>query len=238
MVRRATSMPRQQGITLVELLVGMLILGIVSTMLITGWVNLQRSSAFAVESNDTRGDARDALARVANELRDAQPVSLPTGSPTPSYVPDLLTEAQPMSATFYSVFNEPGAGADVGGSGARRLTRIWLDTTDRTLYWRRDTNESGTIDPGDRTMVLAHNVMNGEIPDATVVPNTPYTALFRYAYRDTGGSTVWTDNAPGSLDLATIMATRARVILDANLSRPPEPVDATTTILPRNAIPY
>ena len=38
----------QTGITLVELLIAITILGIVSAMLIMGWINLQKSSVYAL----------------------------------------------------------------------------------------------------------------------------------------------------------------------------------------------
>ena len=151
MIRARERRRVQAGVTLVELLVAMIILGIITTMLIVGWINLQRASAFAVQTNDARATARDSLSRVANELRDAQPVTLPTASPTPTYVPKLLAEAQPMSATFLSVYNQPGAGDDVGGASAKRLTRIWLDSGAKTLYWERDVNNDGALASGDRT---------------------------------------------------------------------------------------
>ena len=41
----------EAGLSLIEVLVSMIILGIVSTMLIAGWINLQRASANAVASS-------------------------------------------------------------------------------------------------------------------------------------------------------------------------------------------
>ena len=55
-----------------------------------------------------------------------------------------------MEATFYSAYNQPGVADDGSGTGALRLTRIWLDTSgstpQKTLYWQRDTNGNGVID--------------------------------------------------------------------------------------------
>jgi prepilin-type N-terminal cleavage/methylation domain-containing protein len=232
----------QAGITLIELLAAMVILGVLTTMLIMGWVNLQRASAFSIQFNHARATARDALSRVSTELRDAQPPTLPTASPAPAYVPDLLDDARPMSATFLSVYNQPGAGDDVDGDdSARLLTRIWLDTggssPQKTLYWQRDTNTSGTIDSGDRRIILARNVVNDSLEDPTA--GTEYTAIFRYGYRASSASPIeWTDNDDSSLDLTTVVSVRVRLIIDANLGRAPRPIDVTTTVLPRNAVAY
>ena len=87
------------------------------------------------------------------ELRDCQPTTLPTATPTPTTTPALFVTAQPMEAIFYSAFNQPGASDEGSGTGALRLTRIWLSssgsTPQKTLYWRRDTNGNGVLDSGD-----------------------------------------------------------------------------------------
>ena len=160
---------REAGLTLIEILVSMIILSIVTTMLVAGWVNLQRASANAVSTNNARATVRDAMARVSSELRGAQPTSLPTPIPTlsatatPTPAPPI-TVAQPMDVQFYSAYNSALASSDGSGVSltALRLTRIWLDTTTvppapwnpegRTLYLQRDTNSSNTIDAGDRKM--------------------------------------------------------------------------------------
>jgi prepilin-type N-terminal cleavage/methylation domain-containing protein len=228
----------EAGITLVELLVAMVIMGIVSAMLVAGWVSLQRASAFSIQTNNARATARDALSRVSNELRDAQPPALPIGTPAPTYAGELLTNAQPMSTTFYSVYNQPGARDDVAGATARRLTRIWLDTSgpspQKTLYWERDVSNNGVFgDPTDRKIILARNVVNASIPNHDVTPSTTYTAVFTYGYRDASG--FHTADAIASGYLASVISVQVRLIIDANLAHAPSPIDVTITVLPRNA---
>jgi prepilin-type N-terminal cleavage/methylation domain-containing protein len=244
----------QAGITLIELLVSMIILGIVSTMLITGWINLQRASAFTVADNNARAEARDGLSRMTVELRDAQPTSFPTptalptatvtatASPTPTPSPtwDVYTVAGPWEVDFYSAYNQPGANADGTGVGALKLTRFYLDQggakPQKTLYWQRDTDNSGgfaTPGPGcpDRTMIIARNVVNTYIP-STASP----TAIFTYGYRDpNNGKYLTTDNTGGSLDLSQIISVQIRLITDVNLSHTPKYIDLSTTVRPSNA---
>jgi hypothetical protein len=212
----------------------MIIFSILMAMLVTGWINLQRASATVVKTNNARATARDALSRITNELRDAQPTSipttaLPTTSPTPVPAGPVFKVAQPMEAQFWSVYNVAGVGNNVSGSGSQALTRIWLDTSgstpQKTLYWQR----------GSRQMTLATNVVNNSLADTTVTPSTAYTALFRYAYRDSGGVVQWTDNSGGTLDLSSIIAVRVRLIIDENLNHSPRAIDMSTTVLPRNA---
>ena len=240
----------QDGLTLIEVLISMIILSIVTTMLVMGWVNLQRGSAFALSSNNARASARDAIARVSNELRAAQPTTLPTPTPSATVTPAAqppITAATQWDVSFYSAYNSANAAADGSGvaASAVRLTRIYLDTSTvppapwnpqgRTLYLLRDMNGNGTLtDSADLKVLLARNVVNTVIADPT--NGTSYTALFRYAYRTSVSSPAqWMDNTSGTLVLGNIVAIRVRVIIDANIAHTPKYIDATTTVRLRNA---
>jgi type II secretory pathway pseudopilin PulG len=235
-------MRRQEGLTLIETLVSMIILVIISTMIIIGWANLQRASANALRTNLARASLRDAMSRVSVELRAAQPTALPTSTASPEPI-ELLQEASPMEVQFYSAFNADGANSDGTGVGVLQLTRIWLDPDDHpaqwnpacgTLLWQRDTNDSGTLgDTGDQTIVLARNVANDILADTE--HGTDNTAVFRYGYRATPADPVeWTDNEDGSLDLTTVVAVSARLIIDKKMGGTPSYVDLSTTVRFRN----
>ena len=163
---------------------------------------------------------------------------MPTASPSPSPTWAVLTVAQPTEVDFYSAYNQASARADGSGTAATGLvkTRIYLDTSgstpQKTLKWQRDTNGDGTL---DRTMVLATNVVNNSIANTNVSPNTSYTAIFTFGYRDAGGNYLTTDNSGSTLDLTKIISVQIRLIIDVNLSHTPNYVDLSTTIRPRNA---
>lgn len=236
-IHRASTLRRSQGgVTLVEMLIATVLLCVVTTMIIVGYSTLSRSTGYIVQSNDARGEARDALSRMAVEIRDAQPQTLPSSTATPSY--SVLTVAQPMEADFYSAYNLAGA-SDGSGTGAMRLTRLCLDTsgtsTQKKLVWQRDTNNNGSFDAGDRTMVLASNVVNISTPNTSVTPTTSYTALFTYAYRDSSGNYTTTDNASSTLDLTKVIAVQIRIISDMQKNHAPTYTDLVTTVRPRNA---
>jgi type II secretory pathway pseudopilin PulG len=234
----------QEGLTLVEALVSMVILFILSTMIIVGWVNLQHASANAMRTNQARAFLRDAMSRVSVELRAAQPTVLPsaTASATPVR---LLTQAAPLDVTFRSAFNVQGADSDGTGATAVRLVRIWLDP-DRhppswnqscgTLLLQHDSNDNGTLgEASDQTIVLARNVANEILADAA--NDTDYTAVFRYGYRSTPSAKVeWTDNEDSALDLATVVAVSVRLIIDKKMGGAPSYVDLCTTVRLRNAV--
>ncbi len=205
----------------------MLILGVVTTMLLLGWTSLQGSYAQSVKSNNASAEVRDAMARTSREIRNAQPAALTTPPSSP------FTLAGPMELDFYSAFNTVGVRADGTGTGALRLTRIYLDmsggTAQKTLYWQRDTNASGGFDGADRKIVLARNVVNASLPSA----GSP-TAIFSYGYRD-GSGDFTTATTMTSVDLGKIISVRIRLIVDENLAHTPAPADLQTTVRPRNA---
>lgn len=237
----------QAGLTLIELLVTMIIMGIVTTMLVGGWISLQRSYAFARSKNTSRATARDALDRISSELRASQP---PTSlSATQFYLTGTAPYVcGPTSIVFYSAYNNSAAadGSGLAATGTTppttspiRLTAIWLDTSgtspQKTLYWQRDTNNNGTFDNADKMVVLARNVVN----TAAIVNKD----IFKYYFRDADPKSAtygkWSDsstlassgaNSPGNL-----RSIQVEIVVDANISHTPTYVDIRTTIRPRNA---
>jgi prepilin-type N-terminal cleavage/methylation domain-containing protein len=242
----STQRGAEAGLTLVEVLVSMIILSIITTGLVMAWVNLQRGANFAVAASNSRSAARDAISRISGELRAAQPTALPSPAPTETAMPagqPPITLAGPYEVQFYSAYNVANAKADGTGVTAIRKTWIYLDTTgasvQKTLYLKRDMDGDGNFDgAGDRTIVLARNVVNPSIPDSRngPSPGTTYTPLFEYFYRTAPTNPIVpTDNSSGTLVLSTLVAIRARVISDANIARTPKFTDATTTVRLRNA---
>lgn len=222
----------ENGITLVELLVAMIILGVVTTLLITGWIALQSSYARSVRANNARAEVRDAVARMSRDIRDAQPITLASPAAAP------FTLAGPMEVDYYSAFNSPATRADGTGLAALRLTRIYLDTAgsspQKTLYWQRDTDNSGAFDSADRKIVLARSVVNNSIADAGVSPATTYTAIFTYGYRTTSGDYA-AANTIATADLTKIVSVGIRLIVDVDLGHSPTYAELQTTVRPRNA---
>jgi type II secretory pathway pseudopilin PulG len=229
----------QAGITLTELLIAMIIMTVISTMLVGGWISLQRSFAFTSAANTARATARDALDRTASEIRAAQPSPLPNPTSTAPSTP-FVTGTSPYvcdgyACTFYSAYNNSAA-ADGSGGAQQRLTAIWLDTlapgAQKTLYWRRDTAPPyGQLTSADRTVVLATNVVNS---DASL--NRP---VFVYNLRDASGGYSQVPTTPGGVGLTsanvfTLASVQVEIIVDANLAHTPTHIDLRTTVQPRN----
>ena len=246
----------QAGLTLIEMLVSMIIMAVISTMLVGGWISLQRSYAFTRVTNTARATVRDALDRVSSEIRMAQP---PTADPlvkSPFYLPTTptspfasgspLSACGPTTCVFYSAYNNyavaDGAGLALSGTtppltSAIRLTAIWLDpagsTDQKVLKLTRDTNNNGLLtDAGDRTIILARAVVN-----TAASVNRP---IFTYYFRDAAPASPtygqWSHTS--TLTSATVVNLRdmqVELVVDVNLSHTPTYVDVRTTVRPRNA---
>jgi len=204
----------QGGISLVELLVGMIILSIVTTMILLSWTSLQASYSSTMKGDEARNTARDAMERLRREIRDVQPLTGQTA----------ITQAGANEIRFTTAFNDPGP----NGTGRILLTRYWYtyDGTKSPYEWRisrqRDTNNDLLFTTGDPTMVIARNVVNGAVPSA----GSP-TPVFRYFGSD-GVETA---------DVTKIATVQIRVITDLNPKHSPTYFDLVTTVQPRNLRP-
>ena len=204
----------QSGVSLVELLVGMIILSIVTTMIIMSWTSLQNSYSSTVTGAEARNTARDAMERMRREIRDIQPPVGETGG---------ITQAGANEIRFTTAFNDPGT----NGTGRILLTRYFYtyDGTKAPDQWclsrQRDTDNDGSL-ADDPTMVIARNVVNGVVPNA----GSP-TPVFRYFGVD-GATTT---------DITKIATVQIRIISDLNPNHSPAYFDLKTTVQPRNLRP-
>ena len=171
----------QTGISLIELLVGMIILSIVTTMIIMTWTSLQNSYSSTVKGAEARNTARDAMERMRREIRDIQP---PAGRPAGSLKPAQTRFDSPRRSMTRT-----------NGTGRILLTRYFYvyDGTKTPGQWcvsrQRDTDDDGSL-ADDPTMVIARNVVNGLVPSA----GSP-TPVFRYFGVD-GASTTDSPTSP------------------------------------------
>ena len=208
----------QNGMTLVELLVAMTILSLLTTMIIGTWISLQSSYANSISSDRARETARDAMSRLRREIRDAQ--RQPAGQPLAGW--PAIISAGPNEIRFSTAFNDPGA----DGAGRILLTRYWYDGSAKIIYRQRDTNVSGAFDGGDRTDVLARNIVNSITPDAS----NP-TPLFRYSYVDSNGDLQTTTTMS---DPTRILTVQICILADLNPGHSPIYMELISTAQPRN----
>ena len=119
--------------TLIELLISMIIMTIITVMILVTWFALSRSYSYSATSNRARDNAREAVARLEREVRDAQ--SNPGTSET------ALIRARPLTVVVSTTFNMAG---NTNPALVPRLVMYRL-YPDGELWRFYDANGNGTI---------------------------------------------------------------------------------------------
>lgn len=208
--------------TLIEILIGVAIMGVISTMIIMSWSALQDSYSYTVKSDQARSTARDAVERMRREIRAMQPATTDGAS---------VTVADSDEIQFTTAFNDFGSDA----AGQIRLTRYYYEydgaesSGEWCIYRQRDTDDDGSFTSADRTMLIADNVANGTVPSES----SP-TPVFTYTYLDSSDTTQTATSVSDADDLARIVQVQIRVITDVNPGHAPTYFDLVTTVRPRN----
>lgn len=202
----------QRGLTLVELLISMAIMGVISTMLLVVWFSLQDSYAFTSRSDKSREFARDAASRMTREIRDIQAQA---GKPA-------VVVAEADEFWFYSAFNLPNQLP----TDKPRATRYTYDSATNTIYRQRDKSTDANQSPIDEPKVaVATNVVNDEVSS---------TPVFTYVVYDGSGNQVQKTTGLTLAEMQSILSVEIRVITDLNPGKSPNYFDLRTAAQPRN----
>lgn len=231
----------QRGITLVELLVGMMIMGILSTLLLLTWFSLNNSYSYSVNSYKARDNARLAVSRMEREIRDAQ---------QPAQNTSAVVRANPSWIEFYTTFNESensdpllaphlvvyrlygdgrlwrfedGHNATAGIQGIN--TAIGFDPADPAAFSPADAGSEQVN--GEGAMLILQNMVNATAK-STAVP------LFRYTSVNNAGAIDFASSVTSSTDLLNILGVQIHVMVDLNPGKAPVYVDFSTLAQMRN----
>lgn len=220
----------QRGVTLVELLVVMIIMGVLSTMIIMTWSSLNKNYFFNSRSNQQRDLARLGVSRLANEVRDIQ---------QPASGGNAITLADPYEIRFYTSFNLPDNGTVTSGATSKYTVdpvyvRYFMQQDPKHanawMVWRQvDVNNTGTFDGTDTKITLVTYVVNQVISPL----HTSLTPMFTYTYMNTSG-TLTTANTVPAVSRAQIYNVQVKMLVDLNPGAAPNYIDLTTSIQPRN----
>lgn len=217
---------RQSGMTLVELLVAMLIMGILSAMIIGGWVTLTKAYSSTSRSNRQRDVANQAIARMAREIRDAQ--KIPAGTSA------AFVRAYPSEIRFYSTFNTSNA---YNPTTPPRLTRFILKanpgTPDVGTIYREFPGDDGLFagDDGDTGDDISHRVVG----DVVNLRTGDDDDLFTYhAINPTTGSMYPSQGMEILVPADRIQTVSILLQVDLNPGKSPNYMDIETTVEPRN----
>jgi type II secretory pathway component PulJ len=227
--------PRSQsGLTLVELLVGMVVMVLLSSMMIMVYFALSGSFSYSAKSSTSREQARQALARMAREIRDAE--AIPANSEV------AMVRAREMWTAFYSTFNEAG-NSNPGMVPHLVVYRLY---SDQELWRFEDSNNDGTIagvniNPspddhyalseqvnGEGRMMVVKNVVNYDSKTPTPVP------LFAYSYVDDSGQIVMSSYVYYAENRGRILNAQIHLLVDLNPGHSPVYADLQTSAQLRN----
>jgi prepilin-type N-terminal cleavage/methylation domain-containing protein len=210
---------RQKGLTLIELLVGVMIMGIITTMIIGSWVTLTKAYSSTSKSSRQRDFATQAIARMAREIRDAQRVATGTTA--------AFTFAYPNEIRFFSTFNTADA---ANPTTTPRLTRFILRETDADTHvgaiFREFPGPDGVFDTGDDvSQRVLGDVVNLRTGDD----------LFTYhAVNPATGTSYASDGMTTLVPPDRLQTVGILLEVDLNPGRSPVYMDIETTVEPRN----
>lgn len=193
-----------------ELLIVIVIGSIVTGGILMIWFSISRSSAMTTSHAEARDFARDGIARLSREIRDAEAVP---GK-------QAVQQARPNSIAFTTTFNVTGSEFD---TTKPRLVRYVYDDVAGCLY--RDTYADGAtyLDPyARRDIVIPHMLNDG-------------AGLFNYTYVPSdGGSPLPAPEVTDPGNLSRILLVRIHVIVDLDPGKAPNGMDITTQVQVRN----
>jgi hypothetical protein len=227
--------PRSQsGLTLVELLVGMVVMVLLSSMMIMVYVALNGSFSYSAKSSGAREQARQALARMAREIRDAE--AIPANSEVG------IVRAREMWTAFYSTFNEAG-NDDPGMVPHLVIYRLY---SDKEIWRFEDSNGNGAISGvdinpspddhyalseqvnGEGAMLIVRDVVNYDSKTPTPVP------LFTYSYVDDSGQIAMSSYVYYAENRGRILNVQIHLLVDLNPGHSPVYADLQTSAQLRN----
>jgi prepilin-type N-terminal cleavage/methylation domain-containing protein len=224
----------QSGVTLVELLVGLVITALLSSMMLMVYFALSGSFSYSAKSTTAREQARQALARMAREIRDAEALS--------SNTEVAVVRARERWIQFYSTFNEEG-NDDPSMAPHLVLYRLYQDKE----IWRfEDQNNDGTIagvniNPasestfslaeqtnGEGRMLIVKDVVNYDSNTPSPVP------LFAYSYVDDDGQIAQSSYVYYTENRVRILNVQIHLLVDLNPGHSPVYADLQTSAQLRN----
>ncbi|MGQ0626168.1 MAG: PilW family protein [Sporichthyaceae bacterium] len=167
-VRRASRRDRRadRGVSMIELLVGMVLFGVISTLVLTAALGARTVANDAQSNSELTADVRRAMERLVRELRQAgtiDQVDLPSAEGEPTAItfwadfdndgardldaadPEVLTyRFTPSSAQIALTVNDAGGSAITTPVLADNVTAFTLEL--RSSQWQYDLNGDGIVD--------------------------------------------------------------------------------------------
>jgi hypothetical protein len=203
-----------------ELVVVVAVMTIVSGMIIGIWFNMTSAFSFGATSDKQQDFARDAVSRMAREIRDAQaPASSTSGA---------FAVTDPFEIEFYSTFNTADAADPLTEP---RLTRFVFRETDTETHvgaiYRELAGEDGVFDTADdSSTVLVSDVVNQQ--------QSPSADVFTYGAFNGSGELYESLDTSVTVAPSSIVNVTMTLMVDLNPGKSPRFMTVETTVQPRN----
>jgi prepilin-type N-terminal cleavage/methylation domain-containing protein len=216
---------RQEGFTLIEVLVSMALAMVVFGATLTALDTFQANNRVNVLRNETQDNARSAVDRLARELRN---VAAPKSEPE---LPGALEQAEEYSIVFQTIDSAAPEAGSKNTSNAMRVRYCLNDSSpSNEVLWRQVTKWKGATTP--------------EIPSAATCPDLAVkdwestTRLVDHVTNRAGGQSrpLFVYGPAGWKELAQIATVAPNVYLNVNPGqRRPGESQLTSTVNLRNA---
>ncbi len=210
----------ESGVTLMELLVVLVVGSLVSGLLVLGWISLTRAYSHTTISSESRDEARQAVARLSREIRDAEAtggVSAVTSASTSELI------------EFTTTFNiEGNTGPNPSPVLTRYEYRIDASTGEQSLHRLR--NFTGNAPPWERDDLVISHLVNRD-------PTTGEWRVPPFQYGWMGADRIIHSTTPAPTP-ASIKMVRIHLLVDQNDGRAPTAMDLQATVQLRNQPQY
>ena len=200
-----------------------MIVAVVSGLIVTAWIALGNSYQYTTTSGQAREIAQDAMATMTRELRDM----LPQASGQPLYGQPTILLASPTEIDFTAPYLNPG----MSGGSQVLLTRYYYNSSNESIYEEQDTEDNGIFDSGDKTVLIASNIVNGLIPSSL----SP-TPLFTYNYYTSAGVLTSASTVSSDGDRERILSVQVNILADLNPNHTPVYMDLESSVQPPNQL--
>lgn len=143
---------REDGFTIVELLVVIVILGIMSALIMLMPNNLQQSANSKEQASDTSN-----IARRLEAAYNAQHIGAPSYPSTVELLDDISTRTRTMSRTDAEIFKAPGANSSsvIAATNTNSTNPAGANTPTTSQYVYQPFNSSGGLCTADPSAVSA-----------------------------------------------------------------------------------
>ncbi len=220
---RSVNAAGQDGVTLVELLVVMMLMIVVMGAIFTVWSRLEHTYLFTEDDIRAQEQARMALGEMVEFIRTAR---------TPASVTSEVLDAPIPKATPEEIWIWTDVDRDA--SHTLELVRFYLSTVGTNSYLLRQESPSkdGNF-TSTAVRIVNENIRND--PAGTPIAS-PVKPMFKYY--DSGGSQLTPNATTRSVDVTQIRSIRIHLMVDIDPNRAPVVHELTSVVQPRNLRTY